>query len=219
MNGDGVAFEVIGVIDDMQRRALTERIQPEIYSLLRQSVRPSPAQDVVIRTAAGAGPMADPLRRLVNDVAPLAAIEGLRTMDDRIRGSLARPRLYATLLIVFAVSALVIAAVGLIGVLSYTVAQRGREIALRVALGARPGQILALVFAQGLTVTAAGLAAGLAAAYVGARYLVTLLYGILPYDPVSFGLTALTLTAVALAACTAPALRASRIDPLTQLRR
>jgi len=218
MNSDGQAFEVVGIVDDMQRRGVTERIQPEIYSLLRQSPRPSAAQDVVMRTSIEAGPVAEPLRRLVHDIAPQATIESVRTMDDRILGSLARPRMYAVLLVVFAGSALLIAGVGLVGVLSYTVAQRAREIALRIALGARPRQVLALVLSQGLVVTTAGVSAGLAAAYLAARYLETLLYGVSAHDPVSFVAVPVMLAAVALAACTAPGLRAMRIDPLKQLR-
>ena len=203
----------------MQRRGLTERIQPEIYSLLRQSIRPSSAQDVVIRTTVAAPLLADGLRRLLQDIAPQATLDGIGTMDDRIRGSLARPRLYAVLLIGFAGCAVIVAAVGLIGVLSYTVAQRAREIALRIALGAKPGQILALVVAQGLTVTIGGLTTGLAAAYLASRYLATLLYGVSSHDVVSFAATVLILGAVALAACVAPGLRAARIDPLRELRR
>jgi predicted permease len=218
MNSDGIDYEVIGVVEDMQRRALTERIQPEIYSLLRQSIRPSAAQDVVMRTPVDAGALADPLRRLVRDIAPRATIDSVRTMDDRILGSLSRPRLYAVLLVIFASSALVIAAVGLVGVLSYTVAQRAREIALRIALGARPAQVLSLVFSQGLAVTAAGLTAGVIAAFLAARYLATLVYGVSVHDAVSFGAAPLTLAVVALAACTAPGLRALRIDPLQHLR-
>lgn len=140
-------------------------------------------------------------------------------MDDRIRGSLSRPRLYAVLLLVFAASAVVIATVGLAGVLSYSVSQRAREIAVRIALGARPRQIVALVFAQGLIVTTIGIAAGVAAAFAGARSLGALLYGVSPHDPYSFAATAMVLGLVALAACTAPAVRAMRIDPLAQLRR
>ena len=171
-----------------------------------------------MRTSIEAGPVAEPLRRLVHDIAPQATIESVRTMDDRILGSLARPRMYAVLLVVFAGSALLIAGVGLDGVLSYTVAQRAREIALRIALGARPRQVLALVLSQGLVVTTAGVSAGLAAAYLAARYLETLLYGVSAHDPVSFVAVPVMLAAVALAACTAPGLRAMRIDPLKQLR-
>jgi predicted permease len=218
MNSDGIDYEVVGVVDDMQRRGLTERIQPEIYSLLRQSPRPSSAQDVVMRTQSEAGPIADPLRRLVHDIAPQATIDSVRTMDDRILGSLARPRLYAMLLVVFAGSALVIAAVGLVGVLSYTVAQRAKEIALRIALGAKPTQVLGLVLTQGLAVTAAGVSTGLLAASLAARYLATLLYGVSAHDAFSFVAVPVTLAAIALAACMAPGLRALRIDPVKQLR-
>src|SRR5262249_4881350 len=130
----------------------------------------------------------------------------------------ARPRLYAVLLAAFAGSALLIAAIGLVGVLSYTVAQRAREIALRVALGARPWQVLSLVLTQGLTVTGVGMAAGLAAALLPGRDLATLLYGVSVHDAVSFVAAPLGLGVLALAACAAPAARAMRIDPLTKLR-
>src|SRR5262249_43917726 len=97
MNGDGVDFEVIGVVDDMRRRGVTDQVQPEIYSLLRQSPRPSAAQDVVIRTLADPATVAEPLRQLVSKTAPAATLESVRTMDSRILSSLARPRLYAVL--------------------------------------------------------------------------------------------------------------------------
>jgi predicted permease len=218
MDDDQRGFEVIGIVDDMMRGSLTDRVQPEIYSLLRQSPKPSSGQDVVMRTAASAARLAAPLRQLVREIAPRATIDSIRTMDDRIQGSLARPRLYAVMLAAFAGSALVIAAVGLAGVLSYSVAQRSREIALRMALGAKPSQILAMVFSQGLTVTAVGIATGLAGAALAVRYIATLLYGVSTHDAVSFIAAPLTLTILALAACTAPAVRAARIDPLTKLR-
>jgi hypothetical protein len=139
-------------------------------------------------------------------------------MDDRILGSLARPRMYAVLLVVFAVSALVIAGVGLVGVLSYTVAQRAREIALRIALGAKPRQVLALGCPQGLAVTRQGVSAGLVAAYVAARYLATLLYGVSVHDALSFVAVPVMLAAWRSRRARSPGLRAMRIDPLKQLR-
>jgi putative ABC transport system permease protein len=218
MTGDGVDFEVIGVVADMRRRGLTDRVQPEIYSLLRQSPRPSAAQDLVIRTFVEPSRLAEPLRDLAHRVVTSATVESVRTMDDRILGSLAGPRLYAVLLAAFAVSALIITGVGLVGVLSYSVAQRAREIALRVALGAAPAQVLRLVLSQGLAVTATGIAAGLVVAALAARYVSTLLYGISMHDALSFLAAPLTLILVALGACLVPAVRAMRINPLSALR-
>ena len=218
MTGDGVDFEVIGIVDDMRRRGVTDRVQPEVYSLLRQSPRPSATPDLVIRTSGDPAPLAEPLRQLVRKAVPTATLDSVRSMDDRILSSLARPRLYAVLLVAFAASALVIACVGLVGVLSYTVAQRSREIALRLALGAGTGHVLRLVFSQGVRVTAIGIGAGLLSAFVSMRYLAALLYGVSMHDQLSFVAAPVVLAVVALGACVAPALRAIRIDPLRQLR-
>ena len=218
MTGDGIDFEVIGVVEDMQRKGLTDRIQPEIYSLLRQSVRPSSLQDLVIRTTADPVRLAEPLRALVQQRIPDGTLGSVRTMEDRVLGSLARPRLYAVLIVAFAGSALAIAGIGLVGVLSYSVAQRTRELALRLALGARPAQVLRLVLAQGLAVTVVGITTGLGAAFILARYLSSLLYGVSTHDRLSFFGAPIALAVVAVAACVGPAVRALRVSPLTALR-
>ena len=218
MNGDGIGFEVIGIVEDMMRGAVTDRVQPEIYSLLRQSPRPSVVQDVVLRTGLGPAQIAEPLRKLVREVAPHATIGTVGTMDDRIARSLARPRLYAVLLGAFAAAAMIVAAVGLVGILSYTVSQRTREFALRMALGALPRQIAALVLSQALTVTLSGVAIGLLAASLAARFLASLIYGVSPYDPLSFVGAPAILVLLALAACAAPSIRAVRVETLKSLR-
>ncbi len=218
MQGDNVPFEVIGVVDDMIRNGLRDQTQPEIYSLLSQSPGPSQSHEVVLRTSGDPGTLVQPLRSLVKQLSPSATVQSVRTMEERVAGSLTRDRLYTIVLVVFGLSALVIMAVGLFGVLSYVVSQRRREIALRSALGARPGQIARLVLAQGLAMTVGGLAIGVAAAWLSARYLQTLLYGVSPHDIVTFAVVAAVVLAIALAACIAPALRAMRVDPLTALR-
>jgi putative ABC transport system permease protein len=131
---------------------------------------------------------------------------------------LAQPRLYALLLGGFAALALVIAAVGLFSVLSYLVAQRSREFGLRTALGARPVDIVRLVVRQGLWATISGAAAGLVAAVALTRSLSALLYGVTPYDELTFVAVPLGLVLVAAAACAAPARRAARLDPLRALK-
>ena len=142
MQDDGIGFEVIGVVEDSLRNGLKDPAQPEIYSVLRQSVGPSPNHEVVFRIAGDPAALVAPLRALVAQLSPDATLESVRTMEARIAGSLSRPRLFAVVLASFAVSALAIAAVGLFGVLSFVGAARTREIALRAALGARPAQIL-----------------------------------------------------------------------------
>ena len=140
------------------------------------------------------------------------------TMEQRLLGSLARPRLYAIMLGGFAVCALAIAAVGLFGVLSYTVAQRSREIAVRSALGARPIDIVLLVVGQGLAITGIGLVAGVAAALILTRSISTFLYGVNVHDRVTFVAVPLLLLTVAAIACFVPARRAARLDPLRVLK-
>ena len=217
MQGDRVPFEVVGVVDDMIRNGLHDQTQPEIYSLLAQSTGPSTTHEVVLRTAGDPESLIQPLRSLVRQF-PNATLESVRTMDERIAASLARNRLYAVVLVAFGISALAITAVGLFGVLSYLVAQRTREIALRSALGARPRQIFGLIVTQGFVVTIAGLAIGAAAAAASTRYLTTLLYGVSSHDLVTFAIVGVVMIGIALAACLVPALRAMRVDPLTALR-
>jgi putative ABC transport system permease protein len=139
-------------------------------------------------------------------------------MEDLLRASLAQPRLNSVLLATFAALALAVAAVGLFGVLAYAVGQRSREIGVRTALGAQPRDIVFLVVRQGLMMVLAGLMAGLAVAAAFAKSLSALLYGVGPYDTVSFLLVPILLLAVAAMACYVPARRAARLDPLRALR-
>jgi ABC-type antimicrobial peptide transport system permease subunit len=139
-------------------------------------------------------------------------------MEDRLVTSLARPRLYAMLLGGFGLFALAIAGVGLFGVLSYSVAQRAREIGVRTALGARPRDIVRLVVGQALAMTAGGLVVGLAAAFALVRYLSTFLFGVSAHDPASFLAVPIVLAIVAIVAAAAPARRAARVDPQRVLR-
>jgi ABC-type antimicrobial peptide transport system permease subunit len=139
-------------------------------------------------------------------------------MEDRMLTSIARPRLYAILLGGFAAFALIVAAVGLFGVLSYGVAQRSRELAVRTALGARPIDIVRLVLGHTLAVTGVGVAAGLLGSLVLTRALGSLLYGITPHDGITYAAVSLILIIVAAAASFGPARRAARLDPLRALR-
>jgi len=132
--------------------------------------------------------------------------------------TLARPRLYAVLLGSFAVAALIVTAVGLFGVLSYTVAQRTRELGIRAALGAGRSAIVVLVLRQGMAVIAAGLVVGLVTSLWVTRFMSTLLYGVNARDGITYAATALTIVAVSFVACLAPARRAAKLDPLRALR-
>jgi ABC-type antimicrobial peptide transport system permease subunit len=144
----------------------------------------------------------------VPEQAASVALDAVMTLDARLVGTLARPRLYALVLAGFAGFALAIAAVGLFGVLSYSVAQRSREMAIRAALGARPSDLVRLVLREGLVITAAGAAAGLWIASLLARSLTAFLFGIRPHDPLTFVGVPVLLIAIAALACSVPARRA-----------
>ena len=162
--------------------------------------------------------MTPQVRAAVQDLDARILLDQVLTMEARLRTGLARPRLYAVLLTRLSSLALLIAGVGVFGVLSYNVAQRRREIGVRAALGAQPRDIVMLTIRQGLWITGGGLVIGLGAAVVLVRYLDGLLWGVVPLDPVSFAVVPVVLLAVAAVACWWPARRASRIDPLTALR-
>jgi putative ABC transport system permease protein len=139
-------------------------------------------------------------------------------MEDRVTANVAKPRLYAVVLGGFSVFAVVIAAVGLFGGLSYAVAQRSREIGVRTALGARPGDIVRLVLRQSVLTLAAGLTAGVWLAFAASRYLSTVLYGVTPHDLASFVAAPLSVALIGAIACIVPARRAAKVDPLVVLR-
>jgi len=158
------------------------------------------------------------VRAIVRRQDASAVVDSMMTMEDRLLTGLARPRLYAVLLGAFAALALVIASVGLFGLLSYTVAQRSRELALRTALGARRVDILRLVLTYGLGIAAGGIAAGMIVSFYVRASLAALLHGIAPADPLTYVAVPLLLLAVAALACAVPAWRASRLDPLRVLK-
>jgi putative ABC transport system permease protein len=139
-------------------------------------------------------------------------------MDHWLSNSAAQPRLNTVLLTAFAAVALLIATIGIYGVLAYSVNQRTREIGLRMALGATPGSVLQLIVGQGMKVVVVGVVIGLAGGLALGRAVSSLVFGVPVHDPVTFSLVAVVLTAVALAACIIPAQRAARVDPMVALR-
>ncbi|MCR4375704.1 MAG: ABC transporter permease [Acidobacteria bacterium] len=212
--------EVIGIVRDIQPQTRGESPRPEIYFAAAQVAAGLGYSEPVIvaRTSADPGALIPALRDTVQQIDGRILLDNVMTMEDRLRAGLARPRLYALLATSLSSLALLIAGVGVFGVLSYTVTQRRREIGVRAALGARPRDIIMLTIRQGLWITAAGLVLGLGAAALLVRYLDGLLWGVVPFDPVSFAQVPLVLLLVAVLACWWPARRATRIDPLTALR-
>jgi putative ABC transport system permease protein len=213
--------EVVGVVDDMRQDSVDAPLQPEMFASFKQIVPASIGNFdpiLVIRTTADPTTYVSILRGLVHEQAPALALDSVTTMEDRVMTSLAKPRLYAVVLEWFAVFALLIAGVGLFGVLSFSVAQRTREIGVRSALGAQARDIVALVLGQALWIVGIGVLIGLAAALAGVRLLSAFLYGISPHDGLTFVAVPIVIAAVAAVACLVPAWRAAKVDPLTALR-
>ena len=216
-------WEVVGVVDDMRQDSVDAARQPELFASFAQ-IAPEGIRNLnfdpilVIRTAADPASYVPALRTLVREEAPASALDSVMTMEDRVMTSLARPRLYAVVLVGFAVFALLISGVGVFGVLSYTVALRTREIGVRTALGAQARDIVWLVLRQAAFVAVVGIAVGFWTSFAASRYVSAFLYGVDPHDAVSFGAVPVLLVVVTVAACIVPARRAARVNPLQALR-
>ena len=178
----------------------------------------APYYDVVVRTLGDPRLAIDPIKRAIWSVDPQQPIASVEAERDRLSEALAKPRFLLTLMGVFAGTALLLAVIGLYGVLAHAVAQRTREIGIRMALGAQTSAVLRSVLAYGSTLAALGVAIGLGLTVAGGRIVRTLLFGVAPLDPPAIAVAAATLGAAALVACYIPARRATRIDPLVALR-
>jgi putative ABC transport system permease protein len=215
---DAPWLTVVGVVGDVRQESLSEPASPEVYYPYGQNPFGwySDAALVVRHDRAWAGP-----RALSEQVWALdrsvPAFDG-RSMQEVLAAQLRWRRVQAVLLCLFAATALVLATVGLYGVLGYLVAQRTREFGVRMALGADRSEVVKLVLREGLLLAAAGTALGLGAAWLLSRFLAAVLYGVRPADPVVFGATAVVVAGFALLACWLPARRATRVDPMLALR-
>ena len=220
--GDEPWWEVIGVVADIRYAGLAVTgPQAEAFVPAEQARagRPIGADAfLTVRTTGDPAALIPFLRETVAEAHPRAEIENVMTMDGRLSLAVAQPRFYAVLVGVFAALALFLAASGLYGLLTYTVAQRRGEIGIRMALGARRGDILGLVVRQGAMLVAAGAVVGLAGAAASSRVLESFLYGVATDDRLTFVAAPLVLAAVALVACWLPARRATRVDPMEVLR-
>jgi len=210
---------IVGVAANVHQASLAIAPAPEFYLNTEQANLPWPWLVLAVKTA-NADPLA--LSRTIESISRSAdafvPVQKVRTMDDVLSASMAEPRVYTLLLGGFAALAVVLAAIGLYGVISYGVAQRTREIGIRVALGAARTSILRLVLRQGLVLAAIGAAIGLGGAIAILRALAGVVRGVVPGDATTLALVTLALMAVALAACYVPARRAARVDPMTALR-
>jgi putative ABC transport system permease protein len=208
--------EVVGVVADVRNQGLDSEPRKQVYLPLRQS--PTAGMAVVARTERDPLTFGRTIQDIIWSVDAEQPIYQLSTMDQILARAVFLPRLSTTLLATFAVAALLLAALGIYGVLSYSVTQRTREIALRMALGSTGGSTVGLVVQNSLLLIALGGIAGLLAAVVLARWMAGILYGIGPFDVPSFGLAALVLMGSGLIAAVLPALRATRVDPMVALR-
>lgn len=173
---------------------------------------------IVVRAAGDPATVAGAVRREIHAVDPTLAVYNAETMEEHLRSALFLPRLAGTLFGVIGAVGLLLAAIGLYGVMSYSISRRTREIGIRMALGAQSGGVQRLVVRQGMALTTIAVALGLGAAWAVARLLASFLYGVPPHDPVTFTVVPLFLATVALLACWLPARRAAGVDPLTALR-
>jgi putative ABC transport system permease protein len=208
--------EIIGLVGNVRHFGLDIEVAPEMYVSYLQS--PWPSMTIVVRSSADTGSVISAVREAIWAEDKNQPISNVTTMEQRISASTAARRFGMLLLALFAAVALVLAAVGIYGVMSYAVAQRTHEIGVRVALGAQRRDVLRLVVGQGLKLVLLGLGLGLAGALALTRFLKTLLFGVSATDPLTFVGIAVLLALVALLACYIPARRATKVDPLIALR-
>jgi putative ABC transport system permease protein len=208
--------EIVGVVNDTKQTGLDAPTRPEIYVPFSQ--RPRAAMTLIAHTAAGPEQLADAMRAAVRAVDPEQPVYRVSTMEQFFSAEVAAPRATMFLMGALAVAALILAAVGIYGVMAYAVTQQTHEIGIRMALGATQRDALRLVIGQGMTLALIGEVIGFAGAFALTRLMTSLLFGVSATDPATFTVIALLLTGVALLACYIPARRATKVDPLVALR-
>ena len=208
--------EVVGVIKDVRHWGLDREVNPEVYMPHEQ--QPFATMSFVLHASVPPATLVPDVTRLVQDFDPNLPLGATRTMEDVAARSIAARRWSAVLLGSFALLALVLAGVGIYGVMAHLVSTRTSEIGIRLTLGARPGGVLRQILGEGLLHTVTGLAVGLAVSLAVMRWLQSMLYEVAPTDPITLAAVALTLLVVSVAACLGPARRAMRVDPVQALR-
>src|SRR5205807_7097587 len=207
-------LEIIGIVGDVRGAGLNAQAKPEMYTPLRGFWYAF----LVLRTKRGPSEMASAVRKEIAALDSGVPTYQVATMDQLLSASVANERFNLFLLVLFAALALGLAAVGIYGVLAFGVSRRSREIGIRLALGARPRDVLRLVVRQGMQLVIAGVLLGIAGALALTRLMASLLYGVSPTDPATFVVVSALLPMVALIACYFPARRAMHVDPMVALR-
>jgi putative ABC transport system permease protein len=212
LKGGENGLEIVGVVGDIRRAALTDQPRADMYFPFN-----GVGSTMFLKTTGDPMAALPAVRTALKSMEPLIMIHAVRPFDEIAAASMAITRLAMRLLAGFAVVSLLLAAIGIYGVMAYSVRRRSREIGTRVALGATRADIVQLVMREGGAITVAGVLIGLASGLFAARSLSAVLYGVPPTDPLSLVVAAAVLTLTGLAACSVPALRAARIDPARTL--
>ena len=222
VTGGGATYKIIGVVGNIKARSLGEDFRPVLFRSFIQAVAADPSlflgYTLVVHTAGNPSSLGQAVRGQIHLLDPSMAIFNEETMQQHLRDAFFLPRLAATLFGIFGCVGLVLAAVGLYGVMSYAVSRRTREIGIRVAMGAQPGAVERLVLRQGMVLTVIAVALGWPAAWMLSKFAASFLYGIQPHDMLTFAAVPPFLVAIALAACWIPARRAAKVDPMQALR-
>jgi putative ABC transport system permease protein len=208
--------EIVGVVSDVKRGQLSESPEAQIYTPFPQT--PWPFLALVVRSSGDLSTLGAAVRKTMTTLDPEQAAGQVRTMEDYLAESVATPRFNALLVACFAGLALLLAGCGLYGVMSYSVAQRQREIGIRMALGAQPADVRGMVVSQAMRMGLLGLALGIAGALAASRLLDNLLFGVQPADPATLAIVSVMLLAVVVTAAYLPARLATRLDPMLALR-
>jgi len=216
-------FTVVGVVGDVKQRGLSLPSEPELFvchlqGMAKDNEEPSRSMGLIIKTASDPMNFIEPARKVVLSLDPEQPVADVKTMERRLNASLAQQRFQLFLLGAFAALALLLAAIGIYGVMSYSVCQRIHEIGLRMALGASQQDVLTLIVRQGVILSLVGIGLGIGASLGLTRYLASLLYDVRPTDPSTFVAVSLVLIAVSLVATYIPAWRATKVDPMVALR-
>jgi ABC-type antimicrobial peptide transport system permease subunit len=222
---------IIGVVGDMKQSGLSGEAMAEVFEPFLQATKmePEPGDDMnawfgprqltaIVRGEASPDDLIGGLRRAVRAIDPSLPLTDAQPLEAMLQESITPQRFSAQLLGVFALTAVLLAALGLYGLLASFVTQRTREIGVRVALGAQPGDVVGLIVRQGLTLVAIGLVIGLAGALVATQSMKSVLFGVQPFDPLTFASVAAALAAIGAIASLLPAWRAARVDPVRALR-
>jgi predicted permease len=210
------SIQIVGVVSDFRQKNLTEPPEPTVYMHYLQNMRVG--LSIAIRTVGDPLRYANAVREAIWSVDRDQTITSVETLSAVVGGNVARPRLLASLLVLFGVMGLSLGALGIYGVLAYAVSQRRQEIGVRVALGATPRSVLGLVIGQGMTLAIIGVVTGIVGALVLTRVMTTVLYEVRATDPMTFAVVVIVLLGTALIASWLPARRALLIDPVQALR-